>query len=76
MIRFLLPLFLLLIGNHVMCQIRVGVITDYDQNDQQALIENIINEIDRTTGSGRPISSSSQLQFYGINSFEEAPYQP
>lgn len=70
---FLLLIPILLTGNLVLGQIKVGVITDFEQNAQsQELVNSIILEIDRTTGSTKKIISPSDIHFFGISNIDEA----
>ena len=53
-------------------QTRVGIITDLEENVQtQFIINELINEIDKTTGVNLKIQTSGDIQFFDISSESE-----
>ncbi|MEL6557563.1 MAG: TolC family protein [Bacteroidota bacterium] len=71
--RFTLAFCLLVLTHFLHGQIKIGIITDLEENTQSRLIvEAFLKEIDNTLGVNKQVASSANLQFFEVASDSQA----
>jgi len=71
--RFHLVLILLFLTESISGQIKIGIISDLEENVQsKRIINSLIQQIDKTTGINRKVESKTEWQTFDIKSISEA----